>query len=468
MRPEVLMYEDEHIIVYARKMSGRLVISFNEMGYGNLGESWGSKLFHDMNVSSVGFVSKRPNWFPARSVEKAHMVIAQFITDHDHVLTYGHSQGGYAATKYAGVLGADTILSFCPQISIDPADVTQQDPRFIGFFTNKEDHQIIVSADIPKKAHLFVFYDPTHHHDRYNAELMLGMSQTSSAIKIVGTGHSSLRPFASLQKMQKLMELAMNRDVHNLRMHALESKRTWPPRAVYLARSAARRRPHLAASLVDKYQSLLNDEVCPELVHHLYNGLLYNYLSDNYEKFIRFLAKYEVDVLHRSLLAADNLHGARLVNEYSMIRFGGDKRPVAELSLQIFYQDSSWVNFAEGWSSPEQWGIWGTSIRSRIYVDWGKIPNHINELFIGCAPFYMHQQSLAVSALDDCAHLYIPQQVAGGVKIVRSGRISRIDFRVDRLLSPAKIGTGNDGRLLGVKLSKPSTWFSAFGGGQLL
>jgi hypothetical protein len=48
------------------------------------------------NIAALGFISRRPNWFPAGSVVKAVAAAASILRAAPERILYGYSQGGYA------------------------------------------------------------------------------------------------------------------------------------------------------------------------------------------------------------------------------------------------------------------------------------------------------------------------------------------------------------------------------------
>jgi len=60
-------------------------------------------------------------WWQYPEMADALAVIAGFAADWSRVITYGSSMGGYAALRYADMLGAAAAIAISPQYSIDPA-----------------------------------------------------------------------------------------------------------------------------------------------------------------------------------------------------------------------------------------------------------------------------------------------------------------------------------------------------------
>lgn len=121
LKREVIVYQDEHIDVYFfDNNTSCLLLLFNEMGYRSNTSSWGGATAKSIGVSYLGFVSKQPNWFPISSMRNAREYLIGVIEKFSKIVSYGHSQGGYAAIKYSSMFRANAVLSFCPQYSISP------------------------------------------------------------------------------------------------------------------------------------------------------------------------------------------------------------------------------------------------------------------------------------------------------------------------------------------------------------
>ena len=84
-------------------------------------------------------------------------------------MTYGYSMGGYAALKYARMLGISRALGVCPQASIDPVDVPD-DKRFHKFHKRGlHDGMMMTASEAPEFGVLMA--DPYMANDRTSAEL---------------------------------------------------------------------------------------------------------------------------------------------------------------------------------------------------------------------------------------------------------------------------------------------------------
>lgn len=195
MHDKQILYESEHLLVVGLQNllqpDETVFVTFNELGFVPDGPVfWGEDLFATLPHSAIGIVSKYPNWYPAADMQAALPSILAAIRGRP-VITYGYSQGGYGALKYAAALNAQAALSFCPQWSINPDDVSEFDRRFAVYFAPHLDngHAIDAGDAIPNA---FVFFDPYQRHDVMNIERIGGCMSLQPVI-CPFTGHDTIR-----------------------------------------------------------------------------------------------------------------------------------------------------------------------------------------------------------------------------------------------------------------------------------
>jgi tetratricopeptide (TPR) repeat protein len=162
-----LCFEDEHLQVIQRDGSSAFILAtFSNFGFAANGKAfWGESLCAKEDFRAIGFVAKANNWFPESSMRRAQAALP--VADRP-VVTYGHSQGGYAALKYAALLGAAGVLAFAPQFSINPS-VVPRDRRFHqNFVPELHANMEIETADIAGNP--IVIFDPYDDDDSYNIQ----------------------------------------------------------------------------------------------------------------------------------------------------------------------------------------------------------------------------------------------------------------------------------------------------------
>lgn len=131
--PARVIHEDEHLLVVHRPgASDFTLVTFGGMGQRPDGTwLWGERPVRVLGLEAIGFLGKRPNWYPAASMRSAAPAVRAALRG--AAIGYGYSMGGYAALKYGALLGLRAALAVAPQVSIDPGDVPR-DARYHGFF----------------------------------------------------------------------------------------------------------------------------------------------------------------------------------------------------------------------------------------------------------------------------------------------------------------------------------------------
>ena len=165
-----VIFETDHLLVSQseRSESNIVFVTFNEMGFKPDGARfWGDMFFAKSPFAAIGVVSKRPNWYPAAEMRAAAERI-RAATPGACRITYGLSQGGDGALKFAAALDARGALSFGPQWSIDPDDVGDFDKRYLQYFARGLGNGArVLAKDV--KPNSFMFYDPYLRVDALNA-----------------------------------------------------------------------------------------------------------------------------------------------------------------------------------------------------------------------------------------------------------------------------------------------------------
>jgi len=185
-----IAYDDAHLrVIFHPGHSDHLLVTFGDAE--NLAD--GIKFFADRiarkhNLPALGFMAKRANWYPAASIASAHRETAFTLRAFSTRLFYGSSMGGYAAIKYARLLGATHVISYCPQWSIDPQDCGENPSGFESWFTADMAGMAIGPADIAGSVN--VFFDPGYSIDLFHARMIRRQSPSVRAWHVHYAGHN--------------------------------------------------------------------------------------------------------------------------------------------------------------------------------------------------------------------------------------------------------------------------------------
>ncbi|MEO5324467.1 hypothetical protein PV773_14210 [Mesorhizobium sp. CC13] len=249
----MLVYSDDYLEVIHRPASSScILVTFNEMEMqANGSRFWGQRFCEKADFAALGFISRRPNWFPAASIEKAAAATAAILRQASERILYGHSQGGYAALRYRLLLNADVAIAFCPQLSIDPAAVP-----FDGRFTRHFAPALHADMEImPEHAagRAYVFYDPFHAVDRMHAEWIAEKQRETRLLPVHMTGHGTVRAFAGTARGLALIESCRADDVPGLRALARSVRTGAAMRPYQVALTAIARHPAWADRLSARF-----------------------------------------------------------------------------------------------------------------------------------------------------------------------------------------------------------------------
>ena len=85
---------------------------------------WAGAPIRKIGFAAIGFVAKKQNWFPKESVHNAVALNRNLVASYGQRIGYGYSMGGWAVLYYAQKLLLDATISFSPQFSINPDEIS--------------------------------------------------------------------------------------------------------------------------------------------------------------------------------------------------------------------------------------------------------------------------------------------------------------------------------------------------------
>ncbi|WEX74338.1 lysophospholipase [Sinorhizobium numidicum] len=245
----MLIYSDENLeVIHRPGSSPYLLVTFNEMEMqANGSRFWGQRFCEKAGIAALGFISRRPNWFPAASVIKAVSAAAPILRAAPERILYGHSQGGYAALRYRRRFDATVAIAFCPQVSIDPKAVPF-DGRFTRHFSPSLHANMGIAPD-HMAGRAYLFYDPFHVVDRGHAERLAALQAETRLVPVHMTGHGTVRAFAGTARGLSLIEACRMDDIVGLRTLSRAVRISAPMRPYQIAVTAISRHPAWADRL---------------------------------------------------------------------------------------------------------------------------------------------------------------------------------------------------------------------------
>jgi Flp pilus assembly protein TadD len=303
--PRILYEDAEMVVIYRPAPQGVVaqlppftLVTFAELTFRPDGHSvWGQEPAARLGLPVIGFVAKRENWFPAASVTRAAPALRALL-EGSQALAYGYSMGGYAALKYARMLGIGRVLAICPQASINPLDVPT-DKRFHKFFERGlHAHMRPLPSDAPEFAVMMA--DPYMEDDRVNATLLATPELGIHWLRTPFVGHASIWLLAETEFLQKVLEMVMAADMATLSL-AMRDRRHHSPQWFFRVgvNAFVRGRYHLAARLWDRAEQIgLHRSTREQEVMHILSGTI-----------SRMVSKGRKGEAHRMVLHLTEVHG---------------------------------------------------------------------------------------------------------------------------------------------------------------
>ncbi|MBD9373739.1 hypothetical protein IB238_14015 [Rhizobium sp. ARZ01] len=262
------VFFDENLeVIHRTGSSSYLLVTFNEMEMqANGSRFWGQRLCEKADIAALGFISRRPNWFPATSVVKAVEAVAPILRAAPERILYGHSQGGYAALRYRRRFDATVAIAFCPQVSINPKSVPF-DGRFTRHFSPDLHANMGIAPD-HAAGRAYLFFDPFHAADRRHAERIAALQERTHLVPVHMTGHGTVRAFTGTARALSLIEACRQNDLPGLRALTRAARVAAPMRPYQISVAAIAR--HLAWA--DRFHAHFGADFSPvERANFLYH-----------------------------------------------------------------------------------------------------------------------------------------------------------------------------------------------------
>lgn len=241
----MIVFDDDEIqVIFHPGASEMLLVTFGPLNsLADGADFFGRPLAQRMKLSALGFMAKRPNWYPEASMQKALAATQELRARFSEVATYGSSMGGYAAAKYSRPLAATTTLSLCPQWSIDPQHVADYDRRYEHYFREGRTGGPIRGDDV--SGNIYVFVDPAYSPDLDHARRI----PTAELVPVHSASHHVAGMLAGTVAFQSLLAATRRRERRELAATVARLRRPSPRRLVEVIKKAKRRHPEWAGAL---------------------------------------------------------------------------------------------------------------------------------------------------------------------------------------------------------------------------
>ena len=167
----VTVYEDERVRVLHRAGDTRFtLVTFSPVDFWKGRRAfWAQPLCRRKNINVLGVVALENNWFPEASTRPALAAMRGRLSG--PVDSFGYSQGGYGALKYAASLGTVAAIGLCPQYSINPKKAVVS-IEYRKYFSDRL-HGGMEITEADRSGRVVILYDPKNRHDSEHTRLIL-------------------------------------------------------------------------------------------------------------------------------------------------------------------------------------------------------------------------------------------------------------------------------------------------------
>lgn len=252
---------------------------------------FGEAFLAEHGIGAVHVISRENDWYQYAEMTEAIAAIRSAMQAYGRIVTYGSSMGGYAAFRFAGLLGADSFIALSPQVTIDPSSVPFErrwieDSRRLTFIW---DH-LVPAPDCRG----YVFFDP--HDDDARHVALMARHCSLVPVRLRHAGHPS-GPFlmeTGLLSGTVLDLLKGGADVPAIEIAARLARRRSPKYLATLAYRMPKRRGQTRIDLLHQAVALAPRDA--------------GYASDLAEAYTQAGRLEEAGEMHRQALALDGTH----------------------------------------------------------------------------------------------------------------------------------------------------------------
>lgn len=252
--PSAVVYEDDEIrVLHQPGGSAVTLVTFAgrlfEGGESPTPRFWAQAQAERLGLDTLGFVAKRPNWYPTASMRRAAAAVAAL--GRPVRLGYGLGMGGFAVLKHGRRLGLQRGLAIGPQYSIHPKLAPWETRLNLYFRRARFPDMWIHRRDLPGWSAAVL--DPWDGPERGHAAMLAGLG-----VRIVAAPFMARRVSVLFGgRLQEILEPVEAGDAPALR-HALRRRRRgsvqWHQRLAEVA--AAHGHAALAARLRERATAL--------------------------------------------------------------------------------------------------------------------------------------------------------------------------------------------------------------------
>lgn len=246
---EIFRNDDLAVRLVPRARRGSWVVTFDShSGNRSLDRpGFGEEFFAAKGISAAHVIGRGNHWYQYPGTAAALAKIRRRLARARRVVTYGSSMGGYAALRFAAMVGADAALALSPQYSINRARMP--DERRWGQEASSIDWQPDLEGPIAPVGTMVVAYDPREADAAHVARIAAEVPIVPIALPFVGHPVTTFLSAHQLLKPLILDLIEDTLDVAAFHANAMAIRRSSPVYLSELASRQPRSRPRVAIAL---------------------------------------------------------------------------------------------------------------------------------------------------------------------------------------------------------------------------
>ncbi|WP_156878570.1 hypothetical protein [Roseomonas gilardii] len=247
----VIIFQDEHLQVIRRVgATPYTLFTFNDRVTLADGENiFAGMAIKKARIDAIGFMARKANWFPRASIQAALPAVEEVLQGDRPRVGYGGSMGGYAAIKYSRAFQLNTVISLCPQWSIEPSSVSHFDKRYEKYYFNDLCGMEIGRGDI--QGNIYLLFDPYYKVDALHAALIEKACGHINFVPVPSADHHVTKILAGTKTLKNIISLCGDNLTDDLIRYLSPIRRNHPQRAENLILRAAFKHPSTALRLLN-------------------------------------------------------------------------------------------------------------------------------------------------------------------------------------------------------------------------
>lgn len=186
---EVLFRSDDLVVRLAPAGAAPSAVCFVTFGsytndYSLERQGFAEDFLRGEGIDAVHVLNRDNRWYQYVEMDAALAAAAAVAARYPRVFTYGSSMGGYAALRFAMMLGAETAIAISPQFSLDPKVVPFEErwQADLAAITFRE-------RPIEPTATQVIFYDPRMRLDDRHFAMFASLPTRTVAVAVPYAGH---------------------------------------------------------------------------------------------------------------------------------------------------------------------------------------------------------------------------------------------------------------------------------------